>query len=122
MSNSVDIPGVLTDSLTASLNTIATATLTHQLQIRGIRSTFLSGLKPLHPEKRMVGRERTLRYVALREDLQKEYAGGINAQKRAVESTEPGDVLVMEARGVPDAATIGDILATRAFSLGGVVS
>ena len=119
MSNSVDIPGVLTDSLTASLNTIATATLTHQLQIRGIRSTFLSGLKPLHPEKRMVGRARTLRYVALREDLQKEYAGGINAQKRAVESTEPGDVLVMEARGVPDAATIGDILATRAFSLGG---
>jgi regulator of RNase E activity RraA len=28
-------------------------------------------------------------------------------------------VLVIEARGVPDAATIGDIFATRAFSLGG---
>jgi regulator of RNase E activity RraA len=119
MSNTVDIPKVLTDALVASLNTIATATLTHQLQMRGIRSTFLSGLKPLHPEKRMVGRARTLRYVALREDLQKEYGGGINAQKRAVESTEPGDVLVIEARGVADAATIGDIFSTRAFSLGG---
>lgn len=119
MSNTVDIPSVLNNSLTASLKTISTATLTFQLQTRGIRSTFLSGLKPLHPEMRMVGRARTLRYVALREDLQAEYAGGINAQKRAVESTEPGDVLVMEARGVPDAATIGDIFATRVFGLGG---
>ena len=80
MTNAVDIPRVLTDSLIASLNTIATATLTHQLQMRGIRSTFLSGLKPLHPEKRMVGRARTLRYVALREDLQKEY-GAVSTRR-----------------------------------------
>ncbi|MCP5180451.1 MAG: hypothetical protein H6993_01455 [Pseudomonadales bacterium] len=119
-----DIPSVLNDELKEALNTISTATLTHQLQLRGIRSTFLGGLKPLHPELRMVGRARTLRYVALREDLQKQYAGGVNAQKRAVESTQPGDVLVIEARGVPDAATIGDIFATRAFVRGaaGVVT
>lgn len=119
MTDVSDIPDVLTAPLTAALNTLATATLTHQLQMRGIRSTFLSGLRPLHPELRMVGRARTLRYVALREDLQREYGGGINAQKRAVESTQAGDVLVIEARGVPDAATIGDIFATRAFTLGG---
>ena len=119
MSDAVEIPNILNPELEASLNSLATATLTFQLQMRGIRSTFLSGLKPLHPEKRMVGRARTLRYVALREDVQKEYAGGINAQKRVVESTEPGDVLVIEARGVPDAATIGDIFATRVFALGG---
>lgn len=112
-------PTLLTPQIEASINTLATATLTHQLQMRGIRSTFLSGLKPLHPGKRMVGRARTLRYVALREDLQRQYAGGINAQKRVVEAMEPGDVLVVEARGVPDAATIGDIFATRLFSLGG---
>jgi len=114
-----EIPKVLTPELEASLNTIATATLTFQLQLRGIRSTFLSGLKPLQPQKRMVGRARTLRYVALREDQQPRYAGGINAQKRIVEATEAGDVLVIEARGVPDAATIGDIFATRVFALGG---
>jgi regulator of RNase E activity RraA len=119
MNDHATIPVVLTPELIASLNTIATATLTHQLQTRGIRSTFLSGLRPLHPELRMVGRARTLRYVALREDLRQHYSSGLNAQRRAVEATEPGDVLVIEAREVPDAATIGDIFATRLFSLGG---
>ncbi len=119
MSDPIDLPKVLTPELEASLNTVATATLTHQLHQRGIRTTFLPGLKPLQPEKRMVGRARTLRYVALREDQQRNYQPGINAQKRLVESTEEGDVLVMEARGVADAATIGDIFATRHFMLGG---
>ena len=119
MTEPADIPTVLNDRLVAALNTISAATLTHQLQMRGIRSTFLSGLKPLHPEKRMVGRARTLRYVALREDQQPRLAGGVNAQKRVVESIQPGDVLVIEARGVPDAGTIGDIFATRLFGLGG---
>ncbi len=120
MTEKPDIPTVLDDSLIAALNGISTATLTHQLQTRGIRSAFLSGLKPLHPQKRMVGRARTLRYVALREDQQPRLAGGLNAQKRAVEAIKPGDVLVIEARGVPDAGTIGDIFATRLFTLGGV--
>jgi 5-oxopent-3-ene-1,2,5-tricarboxylate decarboxylase / 2-hydroxyhepta-2,4-diene-1,7-dioate isomerase len=120
MTEKADIPSVLNDQLIAALNTISTATLTHQLQMRGIRSTFLSGLKPAHPGKRMAGRARTLRYVALREDQQARLAGGFNAQKRVVESIEPGDVLVIEARNVPDAGTIGDIFATRLFALGGV--
>jgi regulator of RNase E activity RraA len=119
MNDNVDIPNVLTPELTAALKTIATATLAHQLQNRGIRSTFLGGLRPLHPELRMVGRARTLRYVALREDLRQQYSSGLNAQRRAVEATEPGDVLVIEAREVPNAATIGDIFATRLFHLGG---
>ena len=109
---------VLTNERVKALEAIATSTLAHQLQMRGIRSTFFSGLKPLRPELRMVGRARTLRYVALREDLQQQYGGGMNAQRRAVEGLKPGDVLVIEARGVPDAATIGDIFATRAFKLG----
>ncbi len=113
-----DNSSVPTAEQIAALKTIATSTLTHQLQMRGIRSTFLSGLKPLHPELRMVGRARTLGYVAQREDLQAQYAGGYNAQRRVVDAMQPGDVLMIEARGVPDAATIGDIFATRAFSLG----
>jgi regulator of RNase E activity RraA len=111
-------PPALTAEQVAGLNSVATSTLTHQLQQRGIRNAFLSGLKPLHAGLRMVGRARTLRYVALREDLQSQYASGLNAQRRAVESMRPGEVLVIEARGVPDAATIGDIYATRAFKLG----
>lgn len=111
-------PALLTPALREALLGISSATLTFQLQQRGIRSTFLSGLKPLHPGLRMVGRARTLRYVALREDVQKQYASGMNVQKQLVESAQPGDVLVIEARGVSDAATIGDILATRAFTRG----
>lgn len=118
------IPQVLTDELRSQLATVSTATLAHQLQQRGIRGSFLSGLTPLRPQRRMVGRARTLRYVALREDVQRKYAGGDNAQRRAVESAEPGDVLVIEARGVPDAGTIGDIYVTRLLALGaaGVVT
>lgn len=118
------IPNVLTDELRDRLAAISTATLVHQLQQRGIRSSFLSGLTPLQPGMRMVGRARTLRYVALREDRQRAFVRGDNAQRLAVESAEPGDVLVIEARGVPDAGTIGDIYVTRLQALGaaGVVT
>jgi regulator of RNase E activity RraA len=51
-------------------------------------------------------------------------SGGQNAQRRAVESLTPGEVLVIEARGEPDAGTIGDIYVLRAMRRGaaGVVT
>jgi regulator of RNase E activity RraA len=110
----------LTEQLKQQLSTIATATLAGQLQKRGIRSTFLSGLKPIKPGQRMVGQARTLRYVALREDARRRFGGNDNAQRRAVEAVEPGDVLVIEARGVPDAGTIADIYTMRAIKRGAV--
>jgi regulator of RNase E activity RraA len=113
------IPNVLTDELREQLAAVSVATLTHQLQMRGIRSSFLSGLKPTHPETRLIGRARTLRYVALREDVKNLALNGRTAQKQVVETVEPGDVVVMEARGVPDAGTIGDIFALRVHALGG---
>lgn len=115
-----DIPKVLTDELRDTLASVSVATLTHQLQMRGMRTTFLSELKPLLPGQSMVGRARTLRYVAHRKDKLKELAGGGNAQRRASESAEPGDVLIIEARDVPDAGTCGDIYAMRAYALGAV--
>ena len=108
----------LSEDLKSQLMSVATSTLTHQLQMRGIQSTFLTGLRPLHPELRMVGRARTVRYVALREDLQRSYSGAGSAQQQAVETIEPGEVLVIEARGAPDAGTIGDTYSTRAFVRG----
>ena len=114
-----DLPDVLDDELRTQLASVSTATLTHQLQMRGIRTTFLAGLKPTRPELRMVGRARTLRYVALREDVKDLAINGRTAQKQVVETVRPGDVVVMEARGVPDAGTIGDIFALRVKALGG---
>lgn len=113
------LPTVLTDELRAQLSSLSVATLTHQLQMRGIRSTFLAGLRPTRPELRLVGRARTLRYVALREDVKDLAIGGRTAQKQVVETIVAGDVVVMEARGVPDAGTIGDIFALRVQALGG---
>lgn len=117
-------PVVLSDEARATLASVSTATLTAQLQRRGIRSTFFSGLRPTSPHLRMVGYARTLRYVPLREDLQPLLGGPTNAQRRAVEGLEPDDVLVIEARGETDAATIGDIYALRALRRGaaGVVT
>ncbi len=111
-------PVLLTDELRAQLNSVSTATLTNQLQRKGIRSTFLSGLKPIKPGQRMLGYAHTLRYVPLREDLNPTLSGGQNAQRRAIESMQPDEVLVIEARGVPDAGTFGDIFALRSLRLG----
>ncbi|MDH3681569.1 MAG: hypothetical protein OEV40_16655 [Acidimicrobiia bacterium] len=107
-------PVELTEALRTKLNGVATATLTGQLQGRGIRNVFLSGLRPTHPELRLLGYALTLRYVPLREDLRAELAGGINPQRQASEYCGTDDIIIMEARGVPDAGTIGDIFALRA--------
>jgi 2-keto-4-pentenoate hydratase/2-oxohepta-3-ene-1,7-dioic acid hydratase in catechol pathway/regulator of RNase E activity RraA len=117
-------PVTLTDEIRHQLNSVSTATLAGQLQRRGIRSAFMGGLRPTHPEMRMLGYARTLRYVPLREDLQAKYGGGQNAQRRAIEGIGPEEVLVIEARGEPHAATIGDIFTLRAMSRGaaGVVT
>jgi 5-oxopent-3-ene-1,2,5-tricarboxylate decarboxylase / 2-hydroxyhepta-2,4-diene-1,7-dioate isomerase len=92
--------------------------LTYQLQRKGIRSTFLSGLKPIKPGQRMLGYAHTLRYMPLREDINAELMKGQNAQRRAVESMAPDEVLIMEARGEADAGTFGDIFALRSLKLG----
>ena len=108
----------LTDELRTQLTSVSTATLVSQLQRKGIRSTFFSGLGPIKAGQRMVGYAHTLRYLPLREDLNAEFTGGQNAQRRAIESMEPDEVLVIDARGVPDAGTFGDIFALRALRRG----
>ncbi|MGH9134469.1 MAG: fumarylacetoacetate hydrolase family protein, partial [Ilumatobacteraceae bacterium] len=87
-------PIKLTDDLRAKLTAVSTATLTGQLQRRGIRSTFLSGLRPIKDGQRMVGIAHTLRYVPMREDLRPALLAGQNAQRRAVEGIQPDEVLV----------------------------
>ena len=112
-------PAVLSDDAVAALRQVSTATLTVQLTRRGIQTTFLTGLRPTRSDLSMVGYARTLRYVAIRADVREAMKPGDDAQKRAVESISPGDVLVMEARGDTGAGTIGDILAARVLARGG---
>ena len=111
-------PYTLTDEVRSILNSVSTATITSQLQRRGLTNCFLNGLKATQPGKRMLGYAHTVRYVALREDLAKK-AGMLNAQRRGVEGIQPEEILVIEARNEPHAGTIGDIFAMRVKALGG---
>ena len=111
-------PTELTDEMRMQLNAVSTATLAGQLQRRGMRNSFLGGLKPIAPDQRMLGYAHTLRYVPKREDFEKRTSGP-NAQRRAVESIEPDEVLVIEARGEQHAGTIGDIFTMRLIKRGG---
>src|SRR3982074_1676495 len=78
------------------------------------------GVRPLRPDLRLAGQAFTLRYIPVREDLERpgEFDNRTNKQRIAVESVGPGDVLVIDARGDARAATLGDILATRIMQRG----
>jgi 5-oxopent-3-ene-1,2,5-tricarboxylate decarboxylase / 2-hydroxyhepta-2,4-diene-1,7-dioate isomerase len=101
------------------LHHVGTATLTQQLQRRGVRNSWVRGVHSTRPDLRLVGYARTLRYVALREDVRDADTAPLNAQKSAIEAIEPGEVLVIDAREEPGAGTIGDILVARVLARGG---
>lgn len=105
---------LLTDELRAKINGTAVATITAQLRKRGIDNATIDGVRPTHPGRRILGYAKTLRYVPNREDLFTAFGGGFNAQKRAMDTVEPDDVVVMEARGEKGTGTLGDVLALRA--------
>ena len=71
------------------LHHVGTATLTQQLQKRGVRNSWVRGVRSTRPDLRLVGYARTLRYVALREDVRDADTAPLNAQKAAIEAIEP---------------------------------
>lgn len=108
----------LTAALRSKLERVAVATLSAQLRKRGFDDVTIDGVRPTTPGAKLVGRARTLRFVPFRKDLFSAHGAGFNAQKRAFDTLGPGDVLVIEARGVTGTGTVGDILALRAQVLG----
>ena len=94
------------------------AGLSGQLRKRGLNNVSIDGVRPLHPDAKLVGVAKTLRFVPNREDLFTTHGGGYNAQKRAFDSVREGEVLVIEARGESGSGTLGDILAIRAHAAG----
>ncbi|GAA3692813.1 hypothetical protein GCM10022377_01610 [Zhihengliuella alba] len=109
---------VLTDEVRAKLLSVATATISGALRKRGLNNVAIEGLTATKGTRKVIGVARTLRYVPHREDLFKARGGGYNAQKQAMDSLKPGEILVMEARGEQGSATLGDILAMRSQVLG----
>lgn len=96
------------------LKQVSTATISTQLLSRGLRNTFLHGIKPLTGH-RMAGPAFTLRYIPAREDIDvlAVYQDYDHPQRKAVETVPPGHVLVMDCRRQGRAASAGGILATR---------
>jgi regulator of RNase E activity RraA len=97
------------------LRRVATATLSTQLFKLGFRNTYLTGLRALSPALRMVGEALTLRFAPGREDLAtfEHITRPDYPQRAAIEACAPGQVLVVEGRGMEAAAIGGDIYMTR---------
>lgn len=112
------VPSGLSDELRSQLERVPVAGLSAQLRKRGLNNVTIDGVRPLHPEKKLVGTAKTLRFVPNREDLFQSHGGGYNAQKRAFDAVGEGEVIVIEARGERGSGTLGDILAIRANALG----
>ena len=94
------------------------AGLSAQLRKRGLNNVTVDGVRPMHPEVKLVGLARTLRFVPHREDLFASHGGGYNAQKQVFDAVREGEVIVIEARGEAGSGTLGDILAIRAHARG----
>ena len=100
----------------AFLQATSTATLTTQLFKRGLRNVFIQGVRPLGTYgANMVGPATTLRYIPAREDLDQVgvFEDPTHPQRRAIEITPAGHVLVMDCRRDARAASGGQILITR---------
>ena len=95
---------------------ISTPTLCTQLLKRGLRNTFLVGVRPLAPESAPFAAPAfTLRYIPAREGIavpalwsDREYP-----QRKAIETVPEGAVLAIDALGDVRAGAAGDILIRR---------
>jgi regulator of RNase E activity RraA len=110
-----------------ALHYASTATITTQLLSRGLRNQLMQGLEPLNPTRgKMVGVAFTLRYIPAREDIDElsVFQDYDHPQRKAVESVQPGQIMVIDSRQQQRAASLGHILATRLLQRGctGVVT
>ena len=97
---------------------VSTATACQLLISLGWRNAYMRGLRPLRElglGSRLVGRARTCRYLMRRgpEGPHDPAARRVSPEIVLIESLEPGDVICIDALGVPTAGIIGDILSAR---------
>lgn len=91
-----------------------------QLEAKGYEHCFIHELEPLHTDRRLVGRARTIRYLPTRPDLRAEiYSGRKQLNYVSAEEAQPGDVLVFDAGGDTRSAVSGEITTVRFLARGG---
>ena len=109
-------PPILDDDTRRKLALCSTATLTTQLFKRGLRNTFIQGVRRITESSApLVGPAFTLRNIPAREDLDQisVFENPEHPQRKAIEKVPAGYVLVIDCRGERRAASAGDILVTR---------
>ncbi|HEX5934900.1 MAG TPA: ribonuclease activity regulator RraA, partial [Pseudorhizobium sp.] len=106
------------------LKACSVATLTTQLFKRNFRQQFLVGLTPLNKDAgSFAGEAFTLRFIPSREDKDWDLGdlkkrGEDNIQWEAIEAIGAGQVLVIDSRSDPRAASAGNMLMLRMMRKG----
>ncbi|HYL18136.1 MAG TPA: ribonuclease activity regulator RraA [Burkholderiales bacterium] len=98
------------------LRAVSTATVSTLLFKRGLRNTWLHGVRRMSSAKgNMVGEAFTLRNIPCREDLDQVsvFENRDHPQRKAFDTVPSGHVLVIDCRGDTRAASGGGILTTR---------
>ncbi|MBC8749816.1 MULTISPECIES: RraA family protein [Paraburkholderia] len=114
----------VSDATLARLAKVSSGSLTTQLFKRGFRQPALVGLKAVnHEVQPFAGRAFTMRFIPAREDIDTygtmtTRPNADNLQWQGVEQVREGDVLVIDSRDDPRAASAGNILVTRLLARG----
>lgn len=114
----------VSDATLAKLAACSSGSLTTQLFKRGFRQPALVGLRAMTRDtKPFAGRAFTMRFIPAREDIDTYQTmttkpNDDNLQWIGVEQVQAGDVLVIDSRNDPAAASAGNILVTRLLARG----
>jgi regulator of RNase E activity RraA len=107
-----------------ALTQIGSATTTGELSKLGIRNPQLVGLTTFNPGKVVVGPAITLQFMPKREDQHwgDEYSSAPERElhRTAILQTQPGDVVVVDARGSMSSGIFGEMMLTSFKAIGGL--
>ena len=107
-----------------ALRAIGAATIAGALSKQaGIRNPHLVGLKPFNPGAVACGQAVTLQFMPKREDVHwgDEYAAAPERElhRRAIMACQPGDIIVVDARGSMSSGVFGEMMLTSFQAQGG---
>ncbi len=120
----IETPDIVRPSqdLIDGLVTIGSATASGELSRLGIRDPHLRGLTTWTPGKTVAGPALTLQFMPKREDVYKvdEYADPeLQLHRHVLYHTQPGDVVVVDARGDMASGVFGEMMLTYFKGRGG---
>ena len=119
------------------LESVSTATISGVLHQFGITSTFIVGPATRNPGSKIAGKAVPLRFMPKREDMlpsskqntsnqnnekskSQEYSENTSALWKILDTIQPGDILVVDARGDMNTGCIGEMLSTYFKAKGGI--